>query len=1492
MARHPILRTSFHWRELERSLQAVHAQVPAEVALEDWRGVPPAEQERRFADLLRAHREEGFALSRAPLARWTVVVTADRQQRLAWSYHHLLLDGWSSSAVVAELLAAYAALRAGREPDLPRRRPFGDYISWLERRGTTGDEAYWRQALAGWTEPTPLGIDRRTWREEGQAGSRRIQMGSAATAALRAWARRQRLTLNTLVQAAWGVLLGRYSGQAEVVFGVTLSGRSADLPGIESMVGLFINTLPLRLAVAGEMPLLAWLRKQQLQQAELLQHEHTPLARVQEWSAVPRGLPLFESILVFENYPLEAALRQGGADLAMLDVRSFEMTNYPLTVVAAPGEELLLRIDYDGPQFDGTTAVRALEHLLSVLEGMASAGELARPLDLPLLSAAERVQLLVEWGQALPAPPVTQCLHELFAQQACRAPAAVAVLCEGEALTYGELDRRADQLARHLRRLGVKPESRVALCTERSLDLVLGVLGILKAGGAYVPLHPADPEGRLGLLLADADLAVLVTQEALAGRFAGREPALRIVRLDADREAIAAESGVPLASGTASDNQAYVIYTSGSTGRPKGVLVSHANVVRLFTATRDWFGFGACDVWTLFHSYAFDFSVWELWGALLHGGRLVVVPWWVSRSPEAFYRLLTREGVTVLNQTPSAFRQLVQAEEHAVEPDRRSLTLREVIFGGEALDLTALRPWLARHGDAAPRLVNMYGITETTVHVTYRRLRGSDLAKEHDSPVGRAIPDLSLYLLDARGEPVPLGVAGEIHVGGAGLARGYLGRPELTAERFVPDPFGGEPGARLYKAGDLAYHRPDGSLGFLGRVDDQVKIRGFRIEPSEIEAALEEHPAVHAAVVLARPRQDGHRRLVAYVVAGGMGAPGAEELREFLGRRLPDHMVPALFVPLDALPLTGNGKVDRRALPEPEEVEAEVGALFVPPEGSVECALAEIWETVLGVERVGRGDSFFALGGDSILSLQVLSLARERGLDLSLQQLFEHPTIDDLARELGGPGEAGPAGPAAAPFSFVSAADRERLPHGIEDAYPLTRLQAGMLFHSDYSPESSVYHDVLTHHLQAPFHAAALREALARMTARHPVLRTSFDLASFSEPLQLVHREVKADVVIDDLRHLDPGRQEELLTAWLEEERAQPFDWSRAPLLRIFVHCRSEETFQLTLSFHHAILDGWSLASLLTGLFRLYLPLCRGEAPAGEEDGAAAVGFRRYVELEREALTCEESRRYWREALADAPAADLPRWGAPGGEGVGSGMLDAALPTALSEDLPQLARAAGVPLRSVLLAAHCRVLAALSGGPEVVTGLVVNGRPEEEGADRALGLFLNTVPLRLRLTGGSWSELARRTFEREREMLPHRRYPMADLQRENGGQRLFETSFNFVHFHIYQGLAELGGVIPLGGSLFERTNFSLAAIFDLDPITSQLRLALEHDPRELLHRPSRGDRRALPPGPLRHGRRRRGGPGDLLAAVRGRAAPAPSRVEFYRPVLGVPAAPA
>ncbi|WP_156652998.1 non-ribosomal peptide synthetase, partial [Methylobacterium sp. Leaf104] len=984
LARHPILRCGFLWTEaMGAPLQVVHATAELPVAWRDLR----TDAAPDLGALAEAERAQGFDLARPPLMRLLMAALPDGSHHLIWTCHHLLLDGWSNARLVSEVLRTYAG-----EAVEPPHRLFREHVAALARGDSEGDAAYWREALAPLDEPSLLAPALAG--EAGRSGHGLVDtpLDRAQVARLQAVAPAERVTLATLFEAAWALTLARFTNRSRVAFGVTVSGRPADDGGMHAVLGLFINTVPRCIHLPAERPVGAWLRELQDAAATLRDHALAPLVAIQGWAGSP-GRPLFDSLLVVENYPVDAVVRDRDAGgLRFGPVTTLEATDVPLTLSVLLDAAPRLTWSHDRARIGTADIDRLAAQMLGTLAALVENAQ--APLgSLDLVPEGERraaragARLLAPAGPA----PAEPAIHRRIAAQAQRRPQAIAVTCAGADLSYGALDARAARLARHLVRAGVRPGALVGLCAERSLDLVVGLLAILKSGAGYLPLDPGYPADRLAFLLADSGAAhVLVQGDALGPDVLRPAPAPRLIRLDGPLPD--ETDAVTLPGPPHPDQPAYVIYTSGSTGQPKGVVITHANVARLLETTQGQFGFGEADVWTLFHAYGFDFSVWEIFGALCHGGRLVVVPRSVARAADAFLDLLVHEGVTVLNQTPSAFRPLMQAA--LARTPSPPLALRTIVFGGEALDVGGLAPWFARFGDASPRLVNMYGITETTVHVTSRVLRAGDAAAP-DSPIGEALDDLTLHLLDDALDPVPDGVPGEIHVGGAGLASGYLGRPGLTAARFVPDPHG-PPGARLYRSGDRALRRPDGSLAYLGRADGQVKLRGYRIETGEVAAALRAEPEVADAAVILRAGPGGPR-LLAYVVpadpaAGDLDEPG---LRARLLRRLPEHMVPAGIVALAALPLTANGKLDTEALPEP----ARTAATFEPPEGETERAIAQIWCEVLGLTAVARDDNFFGLGGHSLSAAQVtMRIGQRLATPVPIRTVFEAQTLRSLAR--------------------------------------------------------------------------------------------------------------------------------------------------------------------------------------------------------------------------------------------------------------------------------------------------------------------------------------------------------------------------------------------------------------------------------------------------------------------------------------------------------------
>ncbi|MFD9723256.1 amino acid adenylation domain-containing protein [Streptomyces sp. NPDC059072] len=989
-----VLRASVVWEQVERPLMVVHRHAELPVQRLDWREMSEPEQARALEEHLAAARGDGLDLTAAPLMRLALIRVSDTAVRLAGSFHHLLLDGWSTFSVLTEVITAYAALAAGETPVLPARRPLRSYVEWLAEQDLEQAEKYWRGLLSGFGEPTALPYDRRPRASHSTQSTSRLTAGLSPRQSreLFDFARRHRLTVNTLVQGAWALLLARYAGESDVVFGATVSGRPTDLAQADSIAGMLINTLPARIEVDGRAPVAEWLGRVQRDQVEARGYEFVPLGQVQGWSDVERGTGLFESLVVFENYPKdEGAMAARG--LRLRDLEGMDVTNFPLNLLAYADEEFSYTLAYDADLFDTRTVERMSGHFNALLAALVEDPERAVA-AVPMLSDGEFDRVVHEWNATGGTPAPTGVLHERVARQAAATPDATAVTSGRESLTYRELDERANQLARHLITLGAGPGQVVGLAAERGVQLLVGLLGIMKSGAAYVPLDPAYPTDRLEYMLRDSGAAVLVTHRGIQERLSVDE--VPVVDLDTDWAAISRLPVSAPAVPVAGEDLAYVIYTSGSTGRPKGVAIEHRTVLNLLENTRPQFGFGASDVWTVFHSYAFDVSVWEMWGCLTSGGRVVVVPQDWAQNPVATWAMLRDEGVTVLSQTPSMFRALVEAAAASGGPAPRDL--RWVVLAGEALEPKHLTAWFDRYGTGAARLVNMYGPTEATVYVTRQEITAEHVHAGGPMPIGRPLPGYRVLLLDEIGVPVPVGVTGELHVAGAGLARGYLNRPELTDERFVRDPFGG-PGERMYRSGDLARWRADGTVEYLGRADGQVKIRGFRIETGEIEAALVTHPRIADAAVVAHT-DDDRTVLVGHVVVADRGELHTTELRDHLLRTLPEFMVPAVFRRLDEMPLTPSGKVDRRALPEPQE-RVSTGAAYEAPATVTEEALAEIWRELLGVARVGVHDNFFEAGGDSLLAVRMASRINALfGTALSPRTLFDRPTIAETAVEV------------------------------------------------------------------------------------------------------------------------------------------------------------------------------------------------------------------------------------------------------------------------------------------------------------------------------------------------------------------------------------------------------------------------------------------------------------------------------------------------------------
>lgn len=1004
--RHESLRTVFRVGEDGQGGQEILPRIDFQLPLIDLCAEAADVQPQSVDEAIRALNSQPFNLEAPPLLRAVLIRQADNLHTLAVVMHHIVSDATSMQVLVDELGARYQALVRGgdlRIPALPVQ--YVDFAAWqrvwlgqeaareTEADGRGRQLAYWLGELSDDADPLVLPTDHpRQEVASYRAAHQRIELPGDLSRALRDAAARHGVTAFMLLLTGLQVLLHRYGGREDIRVGVPIANRHR--ARTEGVIGFFVNTQVLRTRIHGRTQLADVLAQTRRAALDAQANQDLPFEQLVDLLRPERvvgATPLFQVLFNFLREDHRALEAVTGWRVQSLPVDS-EVAQFDLTVEVRETAEghAAIHLAYAEALFDAATMKRFGEHYLRVLSTLVAAPTLAVG-DVALLADEEQASALAD-PSAVGVLSADATLHGRFEMQVVRQPDAVAVVCGDTVLSYAELNERANRLAHRLVAFGVRRESRVGVALERSEMLLVALLAILKAGAAYVPLDPAYPSERLCYIAGDANIGLLLTEQPIKerGQFVGtlHTMALAIDALDLSMEPVG-----NLDRPVLPDQLAYVIYTSGSTGRPKGAQLTHRNVGRLLDASEPWFGFGPQDTWTMFHSFSFDFSVWEIFGPLCTGGRLVIVPYLTSRSPDAFLALLRAQQVTVLNQTPSAFRQLVHAvERHGAE----GLALREVIFGGEALELESLRPWLERLGDASPRLVNMFGITETTVHVTFRPITASDLDLRPFSPIGVPLPDLVAYVLDAEMNPLPTGMPGELYVAGPGLARGYLGRPALTAERFVANPFDSQ-GGRLYRSGDLVRRRADRQLEYLGRIDEQVKVRGFRIELGEIDGQLLALPTVKDAATVAIAAADG-AQLASYVVLHEAGSIDAAGLKDALAQILPDYMVPAVVTVLDALPLTANGKLDRRALPVPTRASSEA---YKAPKGKMAETLATIWAEVLGVERVGARDNFFDLGGHSLQVLRVHDLIEKRiGSVVSVVDLFKHPTITGLAARI------------------------------------------------------------------------------------------------------------------------------------------------------------------------------------------------------------------------------------------------------------------------------------------------------------------------------------------------------------------------------------------------------------------------------------------------------------------------------------------------------------
>jgi amino acid adenylation domain-containing protein len=1377
-----------------------------------------------------------FALYGHLLFDYTLIKLGDRKYRWLIKQHHLIGDGWSISLIVRRMAEAYSDLAsldlardtAGRAATTaqPSYLDFvQDDAEYLESPKFDTDRAYWAAKYADASEPM---IER----DAGPA--HRVPAGPVPSGVGQMWLERR--FYDELAQMAtdlgatiFHVMVGalysyfaNVNGRADVVIGLPILNRATR--SMKDTVGLFAGVSPARFRLGDDLTFAELIAAIGRELRQDYRRQRFPLSEIRRLcdAGQPGHQRLFDVTLSFERHDYEAAFAGVPSESYAL-LNGFEQNALSVFVRDQYAtQDVRVDFSHNLSAFSEREIAVLMPRMRALLEAVAR-NPRTRVCDLPTLTAPERARILTS-ADAVDCPfPVSTTIVDAFDAQVARHPGREAVTCDGRRVTYRELDDHATHIAGAIHAVAaIAPDDRVALLMDRSERLAAGVLGILKSGAAYVPIDPDYPAERIAFICADSQVRAIVTEphlmhlvpegvaivqassqgprvprsqglvprsQGLVPRSQGLVPRSKGPQSNEDGERLSTldEPSDPGTFGPS--NLAYVIYTSGTSGQPKGVMIEHRHVIRLLFNDRFPFDFDERDTWTLFHSICFDFSVWELFGALLTGGRLVVVPKETTRDPAAFRRLLADEDVTVLNQTPRAFYSLAA---EVVGAGARLPRLRHVIFGGEALAPGKLGEWAARH--PGTRLTNMYGITETTVHVTIKTLTPEDI-QQNTANVGGPLPTLAVYVLNPRLQPVPAGMPGELCVGGVGVARGYLNRPDLTAEKFVDNPY--RPGERLYRSGDRARLLESGELEYLGRIDQQVKVRGFRIEPAEVEHALLRHPAVREAIVRTRRSADDTVLCAWFTTREDAPAPVADDLRVFMSALVPEHMVPAWFVPLASVPLTANGKVDTAALPAPGDGAAHPGQRYEAPADDMERAIAEIWTGVLDVERVGARDNFFHVGGDSIRAIRAVGRMNARfGEYFGVADLYRAPTVAALAghlRQSPGPREDGRARHLArmADLRAQLTASGRVQPGEIDDVFPMSDIEKGLVYYYLRHLGQGVYHDQFVYEIPyGAFEPLRFERALESVVRAHPALRSSFDMESADEFVQVVWRAPVVDFAHMDLRDMAADARDAAVALHLRDDKARPFDTARAPLWRMRSFQLDGDRVAFVFSFHHAILDGWSFVNFNVDLHRAY---ANGQEPAPPASTYRDAVLDELVERER-----PEHAEFWRRDLADYRRLDVADRRADGGTEMRTLRRDLG-PDAL-ERLRRIAARQGTSIKNLCFAAYAFAAGLLTADSDVVIGHVTNVRPSDEDGDRILGCFLNTVPVRVRLAANTtWQTHVQRVDARMLEVKPHERLPLARIAEALGETNrdqnpFFDTLFNFMDFHLYDEVNRAEGI--------------------------------------------------------------------------------------------------
>jgi amino acid adenylation domain-containing protein len=1402
-----------------RPMQKISNEIYVSLPINDLRHLPLNEAKNTAFNIAKTDATTPVCLFSPPLFRIKLFIIDNNEYILQVTIHHIISDGWSMGIFIRDLMEMYECLYKSENNYHKTVSQYKDFSIWQRKNYNDGlfDKhiEFWKDNLssAPFTIDLPFDINRPS--NNGFAGNvKSIKIENELFNKLKKFSSIENSSLFHVVLAAFQILIYRYTSQEDFVLGFLSANRNQLT---KDTIGYFVNSLPMRVCITPSKSFKNVLLQAKNSLIHCLENQDLPFEKIVDALKVERKLnynPIFQ-VLVANEY--KEVIKSSYLDIEFeYFLVDHEKSKFDLTLfIAEDRDNLCLSLEYNTAMFTNIFIENMLDDFVTLIDSIIVNPDINIS-KLQILSESKYNMLVYDWNKTTYHFPLEKKLHELFEEQVLCTPDSVAVSFSSgnkeSILTYSELNYKANQLARYLLSIGSVNNTLIGVYMERSIEMVVSFLGILKAGAAYVPLDPEYPFNRLNFMIEDAQISMLLTSKHLCEET--EISCKNNICIDVLFEKLSSIDGENFSNDVSPEDIAYVIYTSGSTGIPKGVMNTHKGICNRLHWMQKKFKLNSDDRVLQKTPFSFDVSVWEFFWPLITGSRLVLAKPGGHKDSQYLSNVICEQGITTVHFVPS----MLQVFLKETKVDICNNYLKRVICSGEVLSSELQQRFFEK---LTVRLYNLYGPTEAAIDVTYWECKSDSNHK--NIPIGKPISNTQIYILDTDLQPVPIGVAGEIYIGGFNVARGYWNNQQLTEERFINNPFDVN-NTKMYRTGDKAKFLADGNIDFLGRIDYQVKIRGNRIELGEIETILKQYQCIEDAVVLVRTDISDLTVLVAYLVMNKKNYT-INELDKYLRDQLPEYMIPAKYVMLEKIPLSVNGKIDRALLPAPRDDRPLIETSYIEPETEQEKLLTKIWGDVLGIKTIGIHDKFFDLGGDSIRSIQVVYLAREKGFHFVLQDIFRYRTIHELAKL--GWDNSNSQSSIIKKYTSISENSIQIISDGIEDAYPLSMLQIGLVYHSSFSSSYSSY--ITSYNITAVFNPILLQKAIDKVIAINPMLRTSFDFNNFDQPMQIIHKNINAVLHTINLLHLSEEQQNEEINKWIDAEKSKRFIWEEAPLFRFFAHMLDEKHFRF--SIVEPILDGWSVAILSSEIFNVYQGLLVGELIILNEKYCC---YKDFINLEEVALNSVDCRQFWSNKLLDSVKSNILRW--PSKDKTSE--IDKEylvrkkirIPKIISDELKLVAESLSVPLKSVLFAAYIRLIHLMSGQEDIITGLLMNGRLESRDGDKIVGLFLNAVPFRHVNKSETWYDLIYEVYDAETEILPFRRYPLAQIQLEQGGT-LFDTVFNFVHFYPYSNFDDVTFKIEKVQAN-DQTYFPLTVQFSVDWETSDIKLSLDYNTAE------------------------------------------------------------